>query len=326
MLNVAMLSMWHVHANGYARFVNAQADAKVTCVWDDDADRGKKAAEDLGADFVPDLAAALSRPDVDAVVVDAPTSDHCYVIKTAAEAKKHIFTEKVLAPHVAECLLIEEAVKKAGVTFAISFPHLTAGAMQYVRKFLDDGMLGRVTNLRVRNVHGGHEWLPEYWYDMSKTCGGAMMDLGAHPNYLAAYFLGKPTRITAIFNTVSCPDGVDDNTVSLAEFENKAIAVIESGFVTPHSPNTLEIEGTEGAIVVEGGRVRHQSRKTGADGWVTVSRLPDNEPPVMRQWMDAILYGKQLPERYGMAAAIQLTEMMENAYRSQREGKTVVLR
>lgn len=45
-----------------------------------------------------------------------------------------------------------------------------------------------------RDAHSGvsGDWLPEYWFDKSKAAGGAMMDLGCHPMYLLAYFLGKP--------------------------------------------------------------------------------------------------------------------------------------
>ena len=39
MLKVAMISKWHVHAEGYARSFNQEADACVTCVWDENAER-----------------------------------------------------------------------------------------------------------------------------------------------------------------------------------------------------------------------------------------------------------------------------------------------
>ena len=29
-----MISKWHVHAPGYAKFVQQQKDACITCVWD----------------------------------------------------------------------------------------------------------------------------------------------------------------------------------------------------------------------------------------------------------------------------------------------------
>ena len=70
MLNIAMLSKWHVHAGGYAKFIQNQPDAQVTCVWDEDAARGQAWAEELGVPFVADLDALLARDDVDAVAID----------------------------------------------------------------------------------------------------------------------------------------------------------------------------------------------------------------------------------------------------------------
>ena len=40
----------------------------------------------------------------------------------AANAKKDIFTEKVLALTVEDCLRVKEAVERNGVKFVISFP------------------------------------------------------------------------------------------------------------------------------------------------------------------------------------------------------------
>ena len=117
MVNVLMLSKWHVHARDYAKTIQAQPDAQITCVWDEDAARGADWARELGAAFEPDLDKALARADVDAVVVDTPTTDHLRVMLKAAKAHKHIFTEKVLAATVKDCKLIAEAVKENGVKF-----------------------------------------------------------------------------------------------------------------------------------------------------------------------------------------------------------------
>src|SRR5690606_21017746 len=102
MVNVAMLSFWHVHAPGYAREVQDNPNARITVVWDEDPARGREWAEKLGVPFEPDLKKAVSRDDVDGVVVDAPTNMHTEVILAALEAKRHVFTEKVVAPTVAE--------------------------------------------------------------------------------------------------------------------------------------------------------------------------------------------------------------------------------
>src|SRR5690606_27806584 len=100
MINVAMLSFWHVHAPGYASEVNRHPNARISVIWDEDEARGREWAEKLGVPFEPDLVKAVSRDDVDGVVVDAPTNRHTEVILAALEAGRHVFTEKVVAPTV----------------------------------------------------------------------------------------------------------------------------------------------------------------------------------------------------------------------------------
>ncbi|MCL2043070.1 MAG: Gfo/Idh/MocA family oxidoreductase [Treponema sp.] len=324
MVNVLMLSKWHVHADGYAKTINAQPDAKVSCVWDDDVKRGGDWAKELGVPFEPDLEKALARSDVDAVVVDAPTSDHRRVMILAANAGRHIFTEKALAPTVEDCKAIADAVRKSGVKFCISHPHLTTSIAQYCRQAIDEGWLGKIHYMRMRTAHDGsvNAWLPEYWYDAQKACGGAMMDLGCHPMYTAAYLLGKPKRIVSMFNNNYAPQSVDDNAVSVVEFENKAIAVLETSFISPFQAQCFELLGTEGAVTSVGGEVKVRSNRF-KDGWFIPAKLPDPLDVSIRLWLDGIIKGSPIP--FDLDKGIALTELLENAYISDKEQRIVVL-
>lgn len=320
MLKVALLSGWHVHTGGYAKFIQDQPDAMLTAIWDDDEARGREWANRFGIDYESDLAKMLGRSDVDAVLCDAPTSDHCNLLIQCARAGKHIFTEKALAPTVKECEEVAKAVREAGVKFVISFPGLTSPAMQYAKKVIDEGRLGKVTYLRFRSAHGGSSqgWLPDYWYDAEKAGGGAMMDLGCHPNYQASFLMGKPARITSMFNTHCAPNTVEDNAVSVIEFENKAIAVVETGFVSPYSHSQTEIHGTEGSLIISSGSVELIT----ADGTLTPN-LPEGKPMALRQWIDGILYGKEIS--FTLEGAIALTELLENEYKADREQRIIKL-
>ena len=324
-INILMLSKWHVHADGYAKFVQSQPDAQITCVWDEDAERGAKWADELGVDFERDLDKALARADVDAVVVDTATREHGKVMIAAANAKKHIFTEKALATTVSECEQIAEAVAQNGVKFCISHPNLTSSLVQYCKQAIDDGILGKIHYFRMRNAHDGsvRGWLPDYWYDVEKAGGGAMMDLGCHPMYTAAYLLGKPKRIASIFNTTYCPPPADDHAVSVVEFEGNIIAVLETGFVSPYNANCFELLGSEGAIVSVGSQVKVRSNQF-KDGWFIPDKMPSALPAAMRQWLDGIIDGKPIP--FDTAKGIALTELLENAYISHNEQRIVAIR
>ncbi|MGM9624178.1 MAG: Gfo/Idh/MocA family protein, partial [Eubacteriales bacterium] len=164
MANFAMLGKWHVHAPGYAREA-IRAGGTCKAVWDPDYETAKAWAEELGCEAVPCLDTLLAREDIDSVIVGTPTAMHYEVIMKAAKAKKHIFTEKTLAPTVAECEEIAKAVKEAGVLFEISYPHRTWPPVLYAKQIIESGVLGKISIGRFRNAHGGasDNWLPAYW-------------------------------------------------------------------------------------------------------------------------------------------------------------------
>lgn len=328
MLKAAMLSKWHVHAEGYARELQNSGKVEIKAVWDEDAARGAEWAGRIGADFEADLDTLLAREDIEAVFCCTPTTMHTEVLIKAAKAGKHIFTEKALAPTVAECMQIKEAVDAAGVTFAISYPQRGRGMVKFAKKMLDEGAFGRVTNVRMRDAHSGvsNHWLPAYWFEKKDAAGGAMMDLGCHPMYILAYLLGKPKRICGMF---SAPFGtqVDENAVSVIEFENGAIGVAETGFVSYNSPQTLEIYGTEGTLIAHGeGDVKFTSKKLEGmvNGFITPA-LPKNNPAPIMQFVDACINGTGSPADLGMEDAIALTELLENSYIADEKNEIVKL-
>ncbi|MCL2202938.1 MAG: Gfo/Idh/MocA family oxidoreductase [Defluviitaleaceae bacterium] len=324
MVRILMLSKWHVHAEGYAKFIAAQPDAEITCVWDEDPVRGANWAKDMGVAFEADLYKAVGREDVDAVVVDAPTTAHREVIVAAAKAGKHIFTEKALAVTLEECEAIAHAVTESGVTFCISYPHLCNPLYLLCKQLIDHKQLGAIHYLRFRNAHNGTlgGWLPPHWYDMEKSGGGAMMDLGCHPLYVAAYLLGKPGRVASVFNTTLAPAG-DDNAVSVVEFENKAIAVVETSFISPFDAGCFELLGTEGAVISMGTDIKIRT-KGNNQAWRAPDALPEKLPDPLRMWLDGITRGT--PILFDINMALALTQLLENAYRSDETQEIVTIK
>ncbi|HET7558432.1 MAG TPA: Gfo/Idh/MocA family oxidoreductase [Limnochordia bacterium] len=327
MLRAAMLSFWHVHAGGYANEFNSLPDCKVTAVWDEVPERGADWAKRLDVPFEADLAAILRRDDVDCVIVDAPTNRHAEVMIAAAAAKKHIFTEKVLALTVAECDQIAQAVREHGVTFTISLPQRGSGAVQFAKQAIERGWLGDVQFIRARNAHSGvsGNWLPPHFLEPVGTGGGALIDIGAHPVYTISHLMGRPQEVSAMLLS-GYDKGVDDNAVATIAFEKGALGVVEAGFVSAHSLNTLEIFGTKGTLFSGGpnGEVRFISDvlESQVKGWIT-PQLPRPLPSPMRQWVASIRDGE--PVRYGLEDGRKLTELMQAATVASREQRTVRL-
>jgi predicted dehydrogenase len=140
--------------------------------------------------------------------------------------------------------------------------------------------------------------------------------------YTAPYLLGKPKRVASIYNTSIAPAG-DDNAVSVVEFENKAIAVLETSFISPFDAQCFELLGTEGAVVSVNGeiKIRTKDRK---NEWYKPETLPEPLPQPLRMWLDGIT--KDEPILFDMCMAITLTEMLENAYLSHEKNQIIEIK
>jgi predicted dehydrogenase len=324
-----MLSKWHVHALDYAREANRHPQIEIVMVWDEAVRRGRDWAQELDVPFEADLRTVLSDPAVDAVIVDAPTTRHSEVIIAAAEHRKHIFSEKVLALTVKECDAIFEAVKRNNVKLMLSLPRLTDPRYLYAQQARNQGLLGRLTLVRCRVAHDGavpreehpQGWLPERFFNPAETGGGALIDLGAHPIYLTNRLAGPAKAVTARLTSFTNRQ-VDDNAVVMVECESGALGIIETAFVASRNPFLLELHGTDGTLLIEDGNVRLRSRHLDEGDWVTPP-LPSPLLSPMAQWV-AMIKENEAPSiteedmRY-------LTLINEAAARSHREGCRVSL-
>ena len=220
---------------------------------------------------------------------------------------------------------IEAAVKENGVKFVISYPHLSRPSLLFAKECVESGRLGKITYVRVRNVHNGSSanWLPEYFYDESLCGGGAMIDLGAHPMYTLEWLLGKPLFVQSLFTDLT-KRGVEDNAVSLIEFENGATAISETGFVSDCTRYSLEISGTDGYLVIRDGKVELADKTTGGK-LVPVTELPTAEKNPVDKWLDWCTGKADAPKGLLIDDAVALTALTASAYKSAKNGdKTYV--
>jgi predicted dehydrogenase len=90
----------------------------------------------------------LKREDIDAVVIVTPTSTHAEIIKAAAAAGKHIFSEKPLAQTLALCDEAIAAVASAGVKLQLGFMRRFDPAYVLAKKKIDEAIIGNPVMFR----------------------------------------------------------------------------------------------------------------------------------------------------------------------------------
>lgn len=307
-----MLGKWHVHAEGYAKQINALPDCRIVKVWDPDEEQARKWAEELGCENAP-LESILNDPTIEGVVVCNATNEHKDLLVRACASGKAVFTEKVLTLTEKEALEVKTAVEENGTRFAISFPHIVKSGMLFALDTARDGKLGDINYARVRKAHDGASgnWLPPHFYDSIACGGGAMIDLGAHPMYVLCALLGAPIRVQSAFTHVT-DKPVEDNAVSLLTYANGAIGVAETGFVSYRYPFTVEIGGTKGTLRMLGDEIEYCCAETG-NAWKKAEGLPDALPAPIEQWAQANS-ADEISKEFDIDAAVRLSRVMEMAY------------
>jgi predicted dehydrogenase len=319
-LRVAVLGFWHVHAKDYARQAQEHPGTELVAVWDDDVELGQAGADQFGVPFTNELGTLMDRTDLDGVIVTTGTDVHRDVMVRAAAAGKHIFTEKLLAPTVAEANEIVAAADDAGVKLVVSLPRLAHGYTQAIREVLATGELGQLTYGRVRLSHdgaisrdGSEGWLPQRFFDPKAAIGGALTDLGCHPVYLLQLFLGAdPETVSATYRSVA-GRGLEDNAVVTVGYPDQKIGVIEAGFASPN-PFTIELFGTGKTLTYtdEGNVLRVGGNQL---------PVPEDGKDPFAQWVDHITEGTRADDN--LARAVELTRLVVAANEAAAQGRAI---
>ena len=210
-----------------------------------------------------DWRAMLDDPEVQVFDNAGPNDLHAEPNIAAAQAGKHVISEKPLGRNAEECKLMWEAVKKARVKHQVAFNYRFVPAVRLIRNLIDAGKLGRIYHFRAAYLQ---EWIasedfPMVWRLESKHAGsGALGDLGSHIVDLARYLVGEPKSLMARTETFikQRKDArgkmqkvdVDDAFQAIVEYRNGAVGTLEASRFCPgrKNSNTFEINAEKGSV------------------------------------------------------------------------------
>ena len=153
-------------------------------------------------------------PAIDIVGVWTPTFLHKEQIIRAARAGKHVIATKPLAPNIAECNEVIEAVRKAKVTAATIYMRTHNPGMETIKRILDSGEYGKLALYRRDMVHHYPVW--NNWATDPAKNGGPFMDAAIHLLNIGRYLMGgavRPATSCTFFSDslnktqkIACPD------------------------------------------------------------------------------------------------------------------------
>jgi predicted dehydrogenase len=193
---------------------------------------------------------AINDPETDTVVIGLPNYLHKQAATLAAKAGKAVLCTKPLGTNAREAKTMLDIVEQAGVFHGyledLVYTPKTLKALQAVK----NGALGKILWARSRETHAGPH--SDWFWDVERSGGGAIVDMGCHCIEIARDFIGKdirPLEVTCWADTQVHPIEADDHAIGLVRYENGAIGQFEVSWTFRGGMDLRdEIAGTEGTI------------------------------------------------------------------------------
>jgi len=226
-------------------------EATVAAVWSRTPARAQAQAARVGAAPCATVDEAVSRDDVDAVVVCTPTFLHREHAIAAARSGKHVICEKPLARDLAGAEAIMEAARGAGVLLLVAqvvrfFPEFLA-----LRQAVLDGAIGQPAVVRMARLSGFPRGRDD-WHVRFQQSGGVLLDMGIHDLDWLLWTFGPAERVYArALDPESRPPYVDYALTTL-RLVSGVIAHIESSWAETEGFRTCgEVAGDAGLLTYD---------------------------------------------------------------------------
>jgi predicted dehydrogenase len=219
---------------------------EVVAIASRDGERAARTAAELGIPRAHEgYEALLSDPEVDAVYIPLPNSEHAAWTIAAARAGKHVLCEKPLAMTAAEAEEMVRACSNEGVLLMEAFMYRLHPSWEAVRDLVASGRIGRVRAVQSWFSYFNDD--PGNIRNVPELGGGALYDIGCYCiNLSRMLFGGEPIGIEA--SVTRDATGTDVLTSAILAFDDDVAAFTCSTRAEPDQ--RVHIYGTEGRISI----------------------------------------------------------------------------
>jgi myo-inositol 2-dehydrogenase / D-chiro-inositol 1-dehydrogenase len=191
----------------------------------------------------------LREPDIEMVTIAAPNYLHAEMATACAQAGKHIVCEKPLAMTMEEGERMIAAARQHGVLLMYAEELFFTPKYVKAKEMADAGAFGKVHLVKQSEKHfGPHS--PWFW-DVTRSGGGAFMDLGCHGIAFCYWFLGRPA-----IKSVYCQMGTfvhadktqgEDECLCILNFADGSVGLVENSWARRGGmDDRIEVHGDAG--------------------------------------------------------------------------------
>jgi predicted dehydrogenase len=186
----------------------------------------------------------VSCPEVDAVYVATPHGLHREHALLCIQHKKAVLCEKAFALNSFDAREMIDAAKKNRVFIMEAFWTKFLPQYEKVVSLIQSGAIGEIKLIQADFGFKAPTPLSPRLYE-PHLGGGALLDIGIYPVFLAISLLGRPAEMFATMKPFS--SGVDQQIAIVLKFDNGALANLSATFEAT-TPVEATITGTDGCI------------------------------------------------------------------------------
>ncbi len=190
-------------------------------------------------------------PEIEAIVITAPSAFHVPLIKAAAAHGKHIFCEKPIAFEPEKIQEAIDAVEAAGVQMAVGFNRRFDNNFMKIREHVQRGDIGEIQIVKITNRDPR---LPPARF--VKNSGGLFMDFSAHDFDMARYITSS--EVAEVFAMGHAFDsgireaGDLDTALINLRMKNGALVAIDNSREARYGyDQRLEVFGSKGSLLAD---------------------------------------------------------------------------
>jgi predicted dehydrogenase len=232
-----------------AKAIKEAKETRLVAVLSRERTRATAFAEKYGiARAYDSLAELLRDAEVDVVYIASPNGLHAHQTIQIAEAGKHVFCEKPMAPTLEACRAMIEACQQHGVKLGIALQYRQHPAHLKMCQIVASGELGQLVFANAQ-VQIPPLWAPEWYYQPELAGGGVLYMVGVHRIDLLRFILQCEIEEVSAFVGDQPPERPFEDIVAASlRFDNGAYGTIHFSLNIPHGNNTLDVHGAGGSL------------------------------------------------------------------------------
>ncbi|MCL4544728.1 MAG: Gfo/Idh/MocA family oxidoreductase [Chloroflexi bacterium] len=240
-----------LHATALAQVKNAS----VVAITSRRGERARELAHRFAIPTVePAWHALLERSDIDVVTIAVPNDLHAEICIAAAQTGKHVIVEKPLCRTLDEADAMIAACRTHGVKLMYAETLVFTPKYERARMLVQEGALGEVYLVKQLEKHSGPH-SPWFW-DVDRSGGGVLMDMGCHGLEWFRHVLGKPAvkSVSAQLNTFLHSNRTrgEDHAIIIVTFAGGAVGLNETSWVQQGGmQDRAEIYGSKGVTYAD---------------------------------------------------------------------------